>query len=79
MDPTSFSLAISEAVRTRYRIAKYRYEMFYKERIQSTLAACIYNEGRRTLKQRTAQEMNTAVQYQGSTTNQQSTTTIIDD
>lgn len=79
MNPTFFSLTISEAVRTRYRIAKYRYEIFYKERIQSTLAACIYNEGRRTPKSRTVREMNEAIQNQASTMNQQSMTTVIDD
>ena len=40
-----------DAIRTRYRIAKHRYDLFYKEKIQATLAACVYNEGTRKQKQ----------------------------
>lgn len=39
-----------DAIRTRYRIAKHRYDLFYKEKIQATLAACVYNEGTRKQK-----------------------------
>ena len=42
--------SILEAIQTRYRIAKYHYDCFYRERIQATLAGCLYNEGRRKLK-----------------------------
>ena len=70
---------ISEAVRTRYRIAKHSYELFYKERIQATLASCVYNEGRRKKKQQPDQEKNEDTQQQASPTNQPSTATIICD
>lgn len=39
-----------EAIRVRYRITKFNYELFYKERIQETLAGCVYNEGTRKQK-----------------------------
>lgn len=41
-----------EALRTRYRITKYHYIAFYKDRIQETLAGCLYNQGPRKLKHR---------------------------
>ncbi len=44
-----------DAVRTRYRISKYFYSSFYKERIQETLSGCIYNEGTRKQKKQTMQ------------------------
>lgn len=46
-----------DAVRTRYRISKHHYTSFYKDRIQDTLANCLYNEGtRRNRRQPTGQE-----------------------
>ena len=43
-------LNVLEAVRTRYRIARHLYDSFYKDRIQCTLANCLYNEGQRKKK-----------------------------
>ncbi len=36
-----------EAIQTRYRITNYHYPTFYRELVQETLAACVYNEGTR--------------------------------
>jgi hypothetical protein len=46
--PSSFLLL--EAVRTRYRIAKFHYGRFYQDHVQETLAGCLYNEGPRKSK-----------------------------
>lgn len=43
-----------DAVRTRYRITKHHYLSFYKDRIQETLANCVYNEGVRKPKRQAA-------------------------
>ncbi|CAF3541991.1 unnamed protein product [Rotaria sp. Silwood2] len=57
---------LDEAIQTRYRITNYHYPTFYKEQVQETLAACLYNEGPRksnkqTMQQRQPQQ-NTTVQ-----------------
>ncbi|CAM4978352.1 unnamed protein product [Rotaria socialis] len=44
------------AIRTRYRITKHHYTTFYKERIQETLAGCLYNEGTRKTKKQPIQQ-----------------------
>ncbi|CAF3224831.1 unnamed protein product [Rotaria socialis] len=45
-----------DAIRTRYRITKHHYTTFYKERIQETLAGCLYNEGTRKTKKQPIQQ-----------------------
>ena len=69
-----FLFMFTEAIRTRYRIAQYHYHPFYKERLQSTLPACLYNEGQRKSKkeaipmnQETIQEEPSIVQPHSST------------
>ncbi|CAF3168686.1 unnamed protein product, partial [Rotaria sp. Silwood2] len=57
---------LTKAIQTRYRITNYHYPTFYKEQVQETLAACLYNEGPRksnkqTMQQRQPQQ-NTTVQ-----------------
>ena len=61
---SNFFVCVVEAVRVRYRIAKYSYDSFYKERLQSTLAACVYNSGRRKLKQQENQETTQTTEQQ---------------
>ncbi|CAM4761733.1 unnamed protein product [Rotaria magnacalcarata] len=46
------------AIRTRYRITKHHYTTFYKERIQETLAGCLYNEGTRKTKKQPIQQQH---------------------
>jgi hypothetical protein len=70
---SNFFVCVVEAVRIRYRIAKYSYESFYKERLQSTLAACVYNSGRRKLKQRGNQETTQVTEQQTTTMDRQLT------
>ena len=68
-----FRFVISEAIRTRYRIAKFHYHSFYKERIQSTLAACLYNEGQRKSKKQATQMENETIQEEPSAVQPNST------
>ena len=64
-------LFFSEALRARYRISKEHYSGFYKEIIQETLAACLYNEGPRKQKKRTTETSRQAVEQQASQIDEQ--------
>ena len=55
-------LTILEALRSRYRVSRHHFTLFYKERIQETLAGCLYNEGQRKLKKPTDQQQAEPVQ-----------------
>jgi hypothetical protein len=71
-----FLLMITEAIRTRYRISKYHYHSFYKERLQSTLAACLYNEGQRKSKKQAIQMENEMITEEPSAVQPNSSTMI---
>ena len=47
-----------DALRARYRIGRHHYDLFYTERIQASLAACVYNEGRRKSKNQSSRDTN---------------------
>ncbi|CAF4317966.1 unnamed protein product [Rotaria sp. Silwood2] len=66
---------LNEAVRAQYRITKHHYTSFYKERIQVTLACCVYNEGVRKQKKQMMQQQQQIVQQTASQVEQQSITT----
>ncbi|CAF1677132.1 unnamed protein product [Rotaria magnacalcarata] len=56
LDQNRFNL-LNDAVRTRYRISKHHYISFYKDRIQDSLANCLYNVGiRKKRKQKIQQQ-----------------------
>ncbi|CAF1307834.1 unnamed protein product [Adineta ricciae] len=55
LDSEKFNL-LNEATRHRYRISKHHYSSFYKERIQESLAGCLYNEGTRKQRRKAIQQ-----------------------
>ena len=69
-----YLLSISEALRSRYRVSKHHFTLFYKERIQETLAGCLYNEGQRKHKKPTDQQQPKAVQQRTTQSEQQNVT-----
>ena len=56
------SSSILEALRSRYRVSRHHFTLFYKERIQETLAGCLYNEGQRKHKKPTVQQQPEVMQ-----------------
>ncbi|UJR17709.1 hypothetical protein I4U23_004607 [Adineta vaga] len=55
LDHERFNL-LNKAIRHRYRIGKHHYNIFYKERIQESLAGCLYNEGTRKPRKKAMQQ-----------------------
>ncbi|UJR18431.1 hypothetical protein I4U23_005336 [Adineta vaga] len=56
-DHERFNL-LNKAIRHRYRIGKHHYNIFYKERIQESLAGCLYNEGTRKPRKKAMQQQS---------------------